>query len=325
MVLIGVSIITFIVSRVVPSNPAAQWVGPRATAEQIQAATIELGLDKPLLYQFGNYIKGLFTGDWGSSIRTHQPVFEEFWGYVPASIELILFGMLIAIILGIPLGVISAIKKGTWIDTVLKFFSAGGVAMPTFWLAIILQLFFFGKMGLLPLGGRVDTDISLLYPIEEITGFYLLDSAMQGNWQFFISSLQHLILPALTMAAYPLGFTIRMVRSSMLDVLGEDYMRIMEAYSVPTYKRFFKYALKNALNPTITSLGLTFASLLTSTFLIESIFSWPGLGMYASQAILSSDYTVTMAVTFFVTVVYIIISFLIDILLAKNDPRIKLV
>ncbi|RNB92596.1 ABC transporter permease [Brevibacillus fluminis] len=324
LVLVGVSLITFFIARVIPSEPAARWVGAHATAEQIQAAKIELGLDQPLYVQYATYMKGLVTGDWGKSIRTHQPILDELLTFLPSSLELIFAGMLIAIIVGIPLGVISAVKKESWVDHLSRGFSIGGVSIPTFWLALILQLVFFKTLGWLPLGERVSTDVALLYPIEEKTGSYLLDSLMQGNWDFFTDALLHLILPALAMAAYPIGLVTRMIRSSMVEVMGEEYMRVLQAYGVSRRKRVFLYALKNAMSPTVTSLGLTFAYALTSTFLIEAVFSWPGLGMYASQAILSSDYPAVMGITLLVTISYILVNLLVDILLVLLDPRIKL-
>jgi peptide/nickel transport system permease protein len=324
VVLAGVSVITFFIARVIPSEPAARWVGAHATAEQIAAARIELGLDKPLYIQYFSYMKGLLTGDWGLSIRTHQPVLHELLTYLPSSLELIFAGILLAILLGIPLGVISAVKKESWIDNISRGFSIGGVSIPTFWLALVLQLFFFKYLGILPLGERVSTEVSLLYPIEDWTGSYLLDSLLQGNWPFFQDAVLHLILPALTMAAYTLGLITRMIRSSMVEVLGEEYMRVMQAYGISARKRVFHYALKNALAPTVTSLGLTFAYALTTTFLIEAVFSWPGLGLYASQAILSSDYPAIMGITLLVTTSYILINLLVDIALVLLDPRIKL-
>ncbi|UFJ40770.1 ABC transporter permease [Brevibacillus humidisoli] len=324
IVLAGVSMITFFIARVIPSEPAARWVGAHATAEQIAAARVELGLDQPLYIQYIDYMQGLVTGDWGQSIRTHQPVLDELLTFLPSSLELIFAGMLIAILLGIPLGVISAIRKESWIDHLSRGFSIGGVSIPTFWLALILQLLFFQALGILPLGERVSTEVSLLNPIEEQTGFYLLDALLQGNTVFFTDALLHLILPAITMAAYPLGLITRMIRSSMVEVMGEEYMRVHQAYGIPRRKRIYLYALKNALAPTVTSLGLTFAYALTTTFLIEAVFSWPGLGMYASQAILSSDYPAIMGITMLVTASYILVNLLVDIVVVLLDPRIKL-
>jgi len=323
LVLFGVSLITFIIARVIPSNPAARWIGPKATAQQIKAATAELGLDKPITTQYLHYIKGLFSGDWGVSISSHQPVLKELLTYLPSSLEIIIGGMLIALIIGIPLGVLTAVYKGTWVDHLSRGISIGGVSIPAFWLAMIFQLIFYQFLGWLPLGEKVSTDVSLLYPIKTITGSNLLDSIMQGNWMFFQDSLLHSILPMLTMAAYPLGVVTRMTRSSMLEVINEDYMRVTKAFGFSKWVRTFKYALKNAMGPTVTSLGLTFAYSLTSTFLIESVFTWPGLGLYTSKAILSSDYPVVMGVTIFVTAAYLVVNLLVDVILALLDPRIK--
>lgn len=323
IVLFGVLTLTFIVTRVIPSEPAARWIGPRATAEQIAAARIELGLDQPIFIQYVTYIKGLFVGDWGVSIASHQPVLEEIITYLPASLELIFGGIIIALIVGIPLGVITAVYKERWIDHLARGFSIGGVSIPAFWLAMILQLIFYQQLGWFPLAGRVDTEVSLLYPIDTITGSFLIDSLLQGNWEFFGNALKHSILPILTMAAFPLGVVTRMTRSSMLEVIGEDYMRVSKAYGVSRMSQIFKYALKNAMGPTTTALGLTLAYALTTTFLIESVFSWPGLGLYTSDAILSADYPVIMGITIFVTAGYLIINLVVDIIIAILDPRIK--
>ncbi|MHA6260323.1 ABC transporter permease [Sporosarcina sp. CAU 1771] len=322
-VLFGVSLITFIIARVVPSEPAARWIGPRATAEQIAAAKIELGLDQSIPLQYLSYMKGLITGDWGVSISSHQKVLSELLIFLPSSLEIIFGGMLIALIVGIPLGVLTAVKKETWIDHLARGISIAGVSVPAFWLAMILQLIFFKTLGWFPLAERVSTDVSLLYPIERITGSHLVDSIIQGNWIFFKDALSHSILPMLTMAAFPLGVVTRMTRSSMLEVIGEEYMRVTKAFGFSRNIQIFKYALKNAMGPTLTSMGLTFAYALTTTFLIESVFSWPGLGLYTSKAILSSDFPVIMGVTIFVTAAYLMMNLFVDLFLAVLDPRIK--
>lgn len=323
IVLFGVSLITFFTARVIPSEPAARWIGPRASAEQIKAAKVELGLDQPLTSQYIHYLKGLFSGDWGSSITSHQSVLKELLTYLPSSLEIIIGGMLIALIIGIPLGVLTAVYKETWIDHLSRGISIGGVSIPAFWLAMILQLIFYQALGWFPLGERVSTEIALLYPIETITGSNLIDSFIQGNWLYYKDALLHSVLPMLTMAAFPLGVVTRMTRSSMLEVIDEEYMRVTKAFGFSKGIRTFKYALKNAMGPTITSLGLTFAYALTSTFLIESVFTWPGLGLYTSKAILSSDYPVIMGVTIFVTAAYLLVNLLVDVFLAILDPRIK--
>jgi peptide/nickel transport system permease protein len=323
-VLAGISLVTFTIARAVPSNPAALWVGPRATADQIAAATIELGLDKPLPVQYLRYMKDLVSGNWGFSIRTHQPVLREMAAFFAATLELVLVGLVIAVILAVPLGVIAAVKKDTFIDKLIRFIGVSGVSLPVFWLGMILQLVFFKTLHLFPLGERVSTQISLSFPLEKVTGFFLLDSLMRGNFIFFIDALAHIILPAAVMATYPLGLLIKMLRSSMIEVLNSEHNRVLEAFGIKRVRRIFKYALKNALGPAVTSLGLILANSLTSTFLIESVFSWPGLGRYTSLAILSNDYPVTMAVTFLVAVFYIFTNIAVDILLAVIDPRLNI-
>ncbi|MDR2468640.1 MAG: ABC transporter permease [Spirochaetaceae bacterium] len=323
-VLIGVSVVTFVIARTVPSNPAALWVGPRATVEQIERAKIELGLDKPLPLQYIYYVKDLLSGHWGYSLRTHQPVRSELAGFFVATMELTLVGVVIALILAIPLGVCAAIKKDTWIDRLIRVISIGGVSIPVFWLAMILQMLFFKTLQFLPLGERVSTQISLLHPITSITGFFLVDSLLQGNFIFFGDALAHILLPSLVMAAYPLGLIIKMLRSSMLETLASEHNRFLTSLGISSGRRIFIYGLKNAAPASLTSLGLIFADSLTSSFLIESIFSWPGLGRWTSQAILSNDYPVTMAVTFVVALFFIITNIIVDIALVFIDPRVKL-
>jgi peptide/nickel transport system permease protein len=298
-------------------------VGPRATADQIAAATVELGLDKPLPVQYLRYMRDLLTGNWGYSIRTHQPVWQEIKSFLAATLELVLAGLLIAVLLAIPLGVIAAVKKDTIIDKLIRFIGLSGVSLPVFWLSIILQLVFFKTLHLFPLGERVSTQTSLSFPLEGGTGFFLFDALVQFNFIFFKDSLVHLILPAVVMASYPLGLLVKMLRSSMIEVLNSEHNRVLGSFGIKRNRRIFKYALKNALGPAITSLGLILANSLTSAFLIESVFSWPGLGRYTSIAILSNDYPVTMAVTFLVAFFYIFTNMLVDILLVGIDPRLN--
>jgi len=306
IVIIGVSILTFLLTRVVPSDPAARWVGPHARAEQVARARIELGLDKPLYVQYYKYVRDLLRGDWGTSIRTHQPVLREIFTYLPASLELIIFSMLIAFILGIPLGTLSAARSGRMPDHLSRVFSSAGVALPTFWLGMILQLIFFKELRLFPLGGRLDIMTSLISPIKRVTGFYLIDSLISGNF------------------TYPLGLSTRMTRATMLEILGEDYIRTARACGVSEVKILAVYALRNALGPVITVGALTFAYSLVETFLIESVFSWPGIGYYASNAIMTVDYPAIMGVTLLIAFTYILLNLIVDITLSFLDPRIRI-
>ncbi|MBX5476232.1 MAG: ABC transporter permease, partial [Clostridia bacterium] len=272
----GLTIVTFAIARVAPGDPAARWVGPHATAEQIARARVELGLDKPLYVQYGRYVSQLLHGDLGVSIRTHEPVAADIRTFLPASLELTVAGMALAVALGIPLGVAAAARSGRWLDHLTRLTSIGGVSMPTFWLAMILQLVFFKQLHLLPLSGRIDTMTPLLHPVRPITGSFLVDGLLEGNWPVVKDALAHLILPAVTLAAYPLGLIVRMLRSSMIETLGEDYVRAARAAGFRERVVVYRYALKNAIAPTLTVMALTFAYSLTGTFLIESVFDWPG-------------------------------------------------
>jgi len=323
-VLFGVSIITFFLARVVPSDPAALWVGPHARREEVERARKMLGLDKPLWVQYLIYIRNLLSGDLGISIYTHRPVLDDILMFLPASLELIVSGIFIGLILGIPLGVISAMRRDTLVDHVSRVYSIGGVSIPTFWLGMMLQLLFFKYLGILPAGGRVSSRLIMTHPITRRTGFYLIDTIITGNWIAFRDALTHLILPAMTLAAYPTGLVARMVRSTMVEVLEEDYIRTARAYGLPERVIAYLYALKNAIGPMITVLVLCFAYSLVETFLIEYVFDWPGLGRYASLAILATDYPAIMGITLFVTITYVSLNLVVDILLAFIDPRIRL-
>ncbi len=324
LVLVSVSVITFFIARVVPSNPAAAWVGPHPTQEQIALATERLGLDRPLHEQYLRYIRGLLQGDLGNSIKTHQPITTDLKTFLPATLELVLAGMVMAVTLGIPLGVLSGAYKGSLLDHFTRLFSIAGVSMPTFWLGLLLQLLFFSRLGILPLAGRTSTQVALYNPVEQITGFYLIDTAITGNWVAFKDALSHIILPSFTLATYAIGLTIRMTRSTMIEVLSEKYILAARAAGISERIVLFVLALKNAIIPTITVLGLSFVYSLTGAILVEVIFSWPGLGSYVTNAVLSIDFPVIVSVTLVVTVFYVFINLLLDLGQAMLDPRVTL-
>lgn len=322
IVLFGVSVITFTIARVIPSEPAAMWIGFRATKEQIEKTRIQLGLDKPLYVQYYRYMLSLLQGDWGVSIRTHAPVLQDIATFLPASLELILTGLVIALVVGIPLGVISAARKNTPADHGARLLAIAGVSIPTFWLGMMFQLVFFRIFAVLPVAERLDPSIELTF--TRVTGFYLLDAVITGNLPAFQSAATHIILPALTLAAYPLGLATRMIRATMMEVMSEDYIRTSRAYGIPERVVRYSYALKNAVGPTITVLPLTFAYALVETFLIESVFRWPGLGRYASIAIISADYPAIIGVTILIAIIYIVLNLAADLIHAYLDPRIQL-
>lgn len=323
IVLLGVVTITFTIARVIPSDPAAKWVGPRATQEQIQEARIELGLDKPLIVQFGVYLQNLIKGDLGYSLRTHQPVSKELAAFIPATLELVLLSFLFAVIIGVPLGIYSAKKKDRLLDHISRLFSIGAVSLPTFWVALFFQLIFYSRLGILPLGGRLSTEITVMFDIPEITGMILFDSAVTGQWEIFKDALMHMILPCITIALYPIGLVARMTRSALLEVLNEDYITAARSYGLKENKVLWSYALKNTLGPTAIVLTLSLGYTLVNTFLVEAIYSWPGLGNYVATAVVTLDYPAIMGATIFSAICYVTLNIVADIIIAL-DPRVRL-
>ncbi|MBW1955519.1 MAG: ABC transporter permease [Deltaproteobacteria bacterium] len=323
-VLLGLCAITFFLSRVVPGDPAMVYLGPRAQPEQIAQVREKLGLDRPLLLQFGYYLRDLLRGDLGVSLRTHRPVLVGIIDHLPASLELMFTAILLAMLVGVPLGVISAKKENTAIDHFSRLLAVASTSLPSFWLAMIFQILFFRWLDLFPIGGRLDTVVGLIHPIEKITGFYLFDALITGNWSAFKDALMHLFLPAITLAAYSTGIITRMTRSTMLEVLREDYITTARSVGTSEVEILFVQALRNAIGPTLTAAGLCFAFMLTGTFFIELIFFWPGLGTYTTNAILLNDYPVIMGVTLLMAVFYVTVNLLVDLLIAVVDPRIRL-
>jgi len=319
-----VSAITFVVVRVIPANPLIVWVGPRATAEQIARARVELGLDKPLYEQYLRYVSGVFRGDLGVSFSSHNPVSQDLAVFLPASLELITLAMLIGVAVGFPLGVISAKKKDKIEDHSSRLMAIAGVSLPTFFIGMLLQLIVFRYIGILPTDGRLSPNIHVSYPITRITGFYFIDALVTGNLVALQDALAHAILPAITLALYPIGLVVRMTRTCMLEVLNEDYIKAARANGVPERTVLYTYALKNAVVPSLTTLVLSFGYSLTGTFLVESIFSWPGLGLYTSKAILNMDYSAIAGVTLLITLFYVIANIVVDIVQAHLDPRVVL-
>jgi peptide/nickel transport system permease protein len=321
-VLFGVVGITFFLTRVIPSNPAAQWVGPRATHEQLEKAKIELGLDKPVYVQFGKYLSDLVHGNLGYSLRTKNPVSTELITYVPSTIELVAFSTLLAILIGIPLGLGAAKYKNKALDHFCRYVSVGAVSLPTFWVALFLQLIFFRWLGILPLGGQIDTKLKIIYGLSSFTGFPFLDSLISGNWAVIQDMALHMILPAITISLYPIGLVARMTRSALLEILGEDYIKAARSYGLKEKLVLWKYALKNSLGTTVTVLALSIGYTLVNTFLVEAIFSWPGVGNYIATAVVTLDYPAIMGVTLFSACSYIILNLIADIVIAF-DPRVR--
>ncbi|MEL7655927.1 MAG: ABC transporter permease [Bacillota bacterium] len=323
IVLFGVVLIIFTITRIVPSDPAAKWAGSRATPLQVEAARIELGLDKSLPVQFGSYVVDLAQGDLGYSLRTRNPVVEDLKVFIPATVELVLLGTILAMFIGIPLGLYSAKHKNKLLDHISRVFSIGCVSLPVFWVALGLQLIFYSYLEWLPLGGRVSTDIALTYEMPNITGMLVFDSLITGNWIIFWDALKHLILPMIPIALYPIGLVSRMTRSALLEILNEDYITAERSYGLSEKLILWVYALKNSLGPTATVVTLSVGYTLMNTFLVESIFNWPGIGKYVASSVVSMDFPAIMGVTIFSAICYMILNLFADLVIAL-DPRVRL-
>lgn len=324
LVVLGVMVITFVITRIIPSHPEFLWAGAHPTKEQLEEARKALHLDDPIPVQLYYYLSDFFRGDWGISWRTRTPVIADIQAALPATLELLLFAFVLGIIVGVPLGVISAIKRNGLVDHVVRVTSVSGAALPVFWLALILQLIFTNWLKLLPAGGRLDTVIMLKTGFRPITGFYLLDSLLQGNFLAFSNVLSHIILPSVALAAYPTCLTARMTRAMMVEVLQENYIRSARAWGLPERSILYRHALKNALAPVIASLGLSFGYTLIGAFMIEIIFVWPGIGYYAAMSLLSFDYPAAMACIIVVAIFYTVINTVVDVLHSLIDPRVSL-
>jgi len=325
LVLTAVTLISFILSNMIPTDPVLAYFGEQAATDPATLAKLrhELGLDQPLYLRYIVYLQNLFRGNLGWSIHTSRPVLQDLSQYFTATLELTLAAMAISLFLGVPLGIVSAIKKDRALDHFVRIFSLGGISAPIFWLAIMLQLLLCVRLGLFPLGGRVDTMIALTSPIKHITGLFILDSLLSANWAAFISCVHHLMLPATALSYRAIGLISRISRSSMLDVLGQDYVRTARAYGLPERIVVYVYSLKNSMISIVTVVGLTFGQLLQGSFLTEAIFSWPGMGLYAVKSIEFNDYMPILGVALVATVCYAGFNLIVDVLYTLVDPRIK--
>ena len=321
VVLLGVIVVTFAVTRLVPSKPELQWVGTRATAEQLEAARIELGLDKSVPEQFIIYLKDLLHGDLGMSLQTKRPV-DEIREYLPPTLELVLISTIFAVILGLGLGVLSASRKNRWQDHLARFFSVGTVSLPTFWTALLFQVLFYKILQLLPVGGMLSNHTQLFYQVPHVTGFLLLDCLLTGNFYILQDAAVHFIMPCAVLMLYPLGSVARMTRSAMLEILNEDYIKAARSYGLKERAVLWKYALKNSLGPTATVVTLSIGYTLMNTFLVESIFNWPGIGSYISDAVMNMNYPAIMGVTIISAIAYVFLNLIADIIVAM-DPRVR--
>jgi len=324
VVVAGVIVLTFVIAHLVPGDPAATWAGPHASAAQIAAARRYLGLDRPPAVQLLSYFGGILSGNWGVSIHTHQPVLSDLAGAAPASLELVTAAMIIALVVAVPLGLVSARWPGRASDHAIRAGSILGVSMPIFWLALILQLVFAQRLRLLPVAGEFSPGLLFTHPLTRVTGFGLIDAPLTGNWPMFGSILSHLLLPAIVVAAYPAGLLTRMIRAQVLDTVGDAHIQMVRAMGFSEGAVFGRFAMKLAWNPVAAAVALVFAYSLVNTFLVEAIFDWPGLGAYTTASITSLDTPAILGVTLFIALVYVVANLAVDILQAAIDPRIRL-
>lgn len=335
-VLLGVSFLVFTINHIIPSNAAIALLGEKGTVAEQQQLAHQLGLDKPLFVnvpdfqhthalanlfnsQYVEYMGHLLRGDLGRSIFSRTPVIHSLLVRFPATFELTIMAMLIAILLGVPLGVIAALRRGTWVDTLLLVFALSGVSFPIFWFAIILIYTFSVHLGWLPPAGRLNVTDNL----QPITGFYVLDAIFRWQWATALDAIKHLVLPGLALGSHAMALIVRMTRSSMLDVLKQDYVRTAESKGLRRFMVVAKHALRNALLPITTVIGLSFGSLLSGAILIETIFTWPGIGSWLYNAISQRDYPVIQGGVLFVALVFVMLNLLIDLSYSLIDPRIR--
>ena len=320
LVVLLATTIVFFISRLVPSDPARLIAGDYASEEQVQQIRKEYNLDKPILVQYFLYLRNTLRGDFGTSMNTRRPVIEDILKFYPATIELGIVAIFLVIVIGVPLGVISAIKKDKIADHFARLFALGGVAAPVFWVGILMQLLLFYKLGLLPVGDRLSIGIP---PPKSISGFYILDSLLTGNWKAFWDLIYHIILPATLLAISSMSSVVRQTRGEMLKVMKSDYVLFHTAYGLQDRKTVYKYALRNALTPTVSVLGLVFGLLLSSSFLVEIVCAWPGIGRYVALAILNFDFPAIAGSTLTIAFTYAGINLVVDIVYTLLNPRVQ--
>jgi len=320
--LIGVVIVTFLLTRALPGDPAAYFAGPAATTEAIEEIRVKLGLDKPLYLQFGRYVADLAHGDLGNSLTTGQPVATEIRNRLPASAELTLLGLIVSLLIAVPLGIMAATRPNSIVDHACRVISTAGVSLPVFFTGLILVYVFYYLLGWAPAPlGRLDVFFSAP---PSVTGFYLIDSLIAGNGELFMASLKQLILPALTLGIFSLAPIARMTRASMLAVLAADFVRTARASGLKPFTVVVTYAFRNAMIPVITTLGMVFSFLLGANVLVEKVFAWPGIGSFAVEALIASDFAPLQGFVLTMAVMYVALNLLIDVLYGVIDPRVRI-
>jgi peptide/nickel transport system permease protein len=317
--LLGVSIIVFMMLRMTPGDPAELLLGERATDAALAEIREQLGLNEPLYVQYGLFLKRLSKGDLGETIWTRQKVWTEIRERFPATIELSVVALGISCVAGIFLGIVSATRQYSFLDYLSMLGALIGVSMPIFWLGLVFMLIFSLGLGWLPISGRMSIDVN----INSITNFYILDSILTRNWVALRDALWHIIMPAVTLSTIPTAIVARMTRSAMLEVLRQDYIKTAKAKGLSNFKVVYKHALRNALIPVVTTIGLQFGVLLCGAILTETIFAWPGMGKWMYDAVMKRDYMVIQGGTLFIASLFIMINLVVDVLYALINPRIS--
>ena len=320
--LVGVVVVTFLLTRAIPGDPAAYFAGASATTEAVEQIRQQLGLDRPLVEQFFRYVADLARGDLGLSLTTGQPVLQELMARLPASLELVLLSLLLACAVAIPLGVAAATRPGSWIDQLARLVTTAGVSLPTFFTGLLLAYVFYFLLGWAPSPlGRLDPMFS---PPPTVTGLYLVDAALAGDRALWWAAAKQLVLPVLTMAIFVLAPIARMTRASMLAVLSSDFVRTARASGLSRGTVLVRYALRNALLPVVTTLGMVFGFMIGSSVVIEKVFGWPGVGSYAIDALTASDYAPVQGFVLAMGILFLLLNLLIDVLYVVIDPRVKI-
>jgi peptide/nickel transport system permease protein len=317
--LLGLMVLTFVLVRVVPADPATTLAGETASPQQVEEIRRKYGFDLPIYQQFAIYVGQVASGDLGNSVFSNRPVMLDVRRTLPATLELIFVSLLLATLIGIPLGTLAAVRHNGLLDHVVRVATVGGLAVASFWFAIMLQLLFSMELEWLPLRGRIGVNIGAP---PGVTGFFLIDSLLAGRWDQFTSSLRHIALPAITLAVPALATIARFARVGVLDTLQRDFVLYETAVGYPRRRIVWIYVLRNSVITAVTQVGLLFGALVSSAVAVEAIFDWPGLGSYAVQAILASDYKAVLAVTLVVGVIYAIVNILVDLVHGLLDPRV---
>jgi peptide/nickel transport system permease protein len=320
--LIGVVIVTFLLTRALPGDPAAYFAGPAATKEAVEEVRVKLGLDKSLPEQFVRYVGDLARGDLGTSLTTGQPVVSEIRTRLPASAELTLLGLIVSMAIAVPLGILAATRPGSLVDHACRVVATAGVSLPVFFTGLILVYVFYYLLGWAPAPlGRLDIFFSAP---PQVTGFYLIDSLIAGDGEVFLASLSQLVLPALTLGIFSLAPIARMTRASMLAVLSSDFVRTARACGLSPLTITVTYAFRNAMLPVVTTLGMVFSFLLGANVLVEKVFAWPGIGSFAVEALIASDFAPVQGFVLTMAVMYVALNLMIDVLYGLIDPRVRI-